>query len=352
MKTNTAKQMPMESRLDKRRSETKTYLDLPLSNRISDLINSEAGKFLKNALPHEIYQLVQQTLIQGTDSEFGQQLKTYLLGSDDNGTVSMINRMVDNNWKDPEVFKYIYRIDQPDTKFDNFYIQTTGAIAIHNRLTTLIRTLPRIVDSERKRQGLKEGQLLLIDNIGSGHALDTLGMLKENPELARKVHVRCIDPDQTTMNFAKAKVRELGLENSFEFIGKPVQNVPTRNAHMLLMIGMFCPVPTTIFKKSIDNLKIFCRPDGIIIFSTVQEKMLQDGPLLDMMMELQGWHMYFKTETEPDDIAREVGWIPEESFVDDYQFNKMTIARLPKKERGNVLRLIKRAASSVRCLLV
>jgi len=95
------------SRLDRRRKGTKTFLDISKEERLRDFRESEAGMFLRSTVPAEIRDLMKKVLLNGTDCPEAENLKRFFLLGEENGQpFSVINKMIDNDWKDPEPFKY------------------------------------------------------------------------------------------------------------------------------------------------------------------------------------------------------------------------------------------------------
>jgi len=119
---------------------------------------------------------------------------------------------------------------------------------------------------------------------------------------------------------------------------------------MILFIGMFCPVPTKICVLTLNFIKKHVKENGIVIFSTVQEKMLMGGPILDFIMWTYGWRMYFKADDEPGKMATSAGYKHEKrmDWEDDYGYNRMTVARKPKT---SFLRVISNTAKQIKLLL-
>jgi len=104
------------------------------------------------------------------------------------------------------------------------------------------------------------------------------------------------------------------------------------------------------FLLTLNFIKKHVKENGIVIFSTVQEKMLMGGPILDFIMWTYGWRMYFKADDEPGKMATSAGYKHEKrmDWEDDYGYNRMTVARKPKT---SFLRVISNTAKQIKLLL-
>ena len=318
----------------RKREGTKTFLDVPMELRKKDF-NSPSGKFFMKIFPEGIKECFQRAILKtGIESEDTFWWLRYVLAEDEKGEpVSPITQWVYDNPYNPRVFKYLYGEDDALSEMDKGFIFTPGASAIYDRLQSMIDRLPQIIRNERRRLKLKAKEKYVIYNIGSAYGLDTIYMMAENPELMDLVKIVHIDPDAKSLLCGQRYAKKLGIEKCFEFLPSKIEEANVDQAHMLLFIGMFCPVPT---KKCVLTLKFiskFLLEDGLAIFSTVQEKMLMDGPILDFIMWTCGWRMYFKSDQEPGQIARFAGLVHEDSmdWEDEPGHNRMTVARKPKR---------------------
>ncbi len=317
----------------RKREGTKTFLDVPMELRKKDF-DSLSGQFFMKTLPEGIRECFQRAILEtGIESEDTLWWLKYVLSEDEKGDpVSPITRWTYDNPYNPRSFKYLYGEEDALSEMDKGYIFTPGASAIYDRLQTVIDHLPQVIKNERKRLNLKENDKYIIYNIGSAYGLDTIYMMAENPELKDLVKIIHIDPDKKSLFCGQRYAKKLEVSQSFEFIPKKIEEANVGQAHMLLFVGMFCPVPT---KKCVLTLKFISRflvKNGIAIFSTVQEKMLMDGPILDFIMWASGWRMYFKSDQEPGQIARFAGLVHEKNmdWEDELGHNRMTVARKPK----------------------
>jgi SAM-dependent methyltransferase len=261
--------------------------------------------------------------------------------------VSSISQSVNVNPYNPYPFKFIYHEADVLSLLDSWYVNTIGARAIKNRLDILVNRLPKIIHEERRRLNICPNEKYIIYNLGSAYSLDTIYAVVNNPELKDLVRIFCVDPDKESLDYGKALAEKLGVSDCFEFIPKKMQDAELGQAHLIMFIGMFCVVPSKKIALIMSSIKKYVKKDGIVIFSTVQEKMLMDGPILDFTMWSCGWRMYFKTDDEPGRLAWQAGYIHERlmDFEDDFGHNRITVARRPRfsiaRAIGDAVKLIK-----------
>lgn len=311
---------------------TKTFLDLSVEEREKNLFQTPAGNYFQSILPPEVWGDVVTAITEtGIESMEAQRWVEYAnsFGKDGN-PVSPIAQLTTENPYNPEGFKYLYGEEDALTPMDIGYIMTSGAHAIDLRLQSIIENLPSVIKTERARLGLKTNEKYVIFNIGAGHCLDTVYALHFNPNLRDLVRVVCIDPDKDALGHGESLARKLGVQDNFEFISEKIENIKgLGKANLILFIGMFCPIPTKKCILTLNFVKKYLLEKGIIIFSTVQEKMLEEGALLDFIMWSYGWRMFFKADQEPGKIARMAGLSHEQSmdWEDELGYNRMTVAR-------------------------
>ena len=286
-------------------------------------LETPAAKYLLKTLPLEIREKLRKGfLLSGSRSKEARDVLEYLL------KYSTISRILTQETSSAETFEYLYFKRQVDNKVDEYFPRGQAAIGINQRLLALKSNLPNLIRDEIKRLNLLKGGKFIVFNVGSGPGHDMIEVLAENPDLLNRVHVFCIDPDDLMLEIGRHRVTELGISDSFTFIPKKCEEAEMVKAHMILMIGLLCPMKKTTCVKVLKNMIYFSRFGGLIVFSTVQKEMLIGDPLTDFIMRLAGWKMSYKNDSEPEEIARAAGWKPISRFFDSLGFNCMTVARL------------------------
>lgn len=315
----------------KPRVGTKTFMDLSSEDKKRDLFQTVAGRYFKKILPSIIWESVVRAILEtGIESVEAQRWVDYATSFSKEGKpISPIAQLTTENPYNPEGFKYLYGEEDALSQVDIGYILTTGAHAIDLRLQSIVKNLPNIVKTEREKLKLKKNEKYIIFNIGSGHCLDTVYAFCDNPELKDIAKVVCVDPDKEALRYGEKLSEKLGVRDSFTFIPDRIENTKLTKAHLILFIGMFCPVPTEKCIMTLNFVKEYLVDGGAIIFSTVQEKMLREGALLDFIMWSYGWRMFFKGDQEPGVIAKKAGLNHEKNmdWEDRLGYNRMTFAR-------------------------
>lgn len=240
---------------------------------------------------------------------------------------STISQIITENPSSAETFEYLYQKIPVDNEIDKFFIMTKAAVGIHQRLVALRNYLPGVIRREIARADFKNEDKFVIFNVGSGPGHDTIEILAENPDFRERVHVYCIDPDAKMLAVGEAKAKRLALEESFTFVPHNFGETDLGKAHMIVMIGLLCPMPEEKCIKILRKVSQFLHHSGVIVFSTVQKKMLREDPLCDFIMRLGGWCMDYKRNGQTLEIAKMADLNPIGSFFDSLGYNRVVIAR-------------------------
>jgi len=287
-----------------------SYTDVP--GREKALKNDEA-KTLLEKLPQEIREKFIGCFLDSS-CEHLQEVTDYFI---DNSEVTKVTKYSPGS---ASIFEYLYNRQSP-SEIDKYYMECKGGIATYNRLLALEEHLPHLI------KNIHNGHRILIDNVGSGPGRDMIGVLKRNPEIAKIVHVRNIDIDKSALDLGEKLVQELGLSDSFSFIAKPFNEIEPREADIILLIGILCPLKMRICRSILKGLRPYTRQGGHVVYSTAQTRMVEEDPLTDYIMRFTGFHLDYKTDKEAMDLASITGWKPIGQFFDEpYHYHCMTIA--------------------------
>lgn len=308
---------------------SKTFMDIPRNIRLKKLENLRTAD-LKMAVPPKIWKDIMRVYLDvGVESPEGKRVLEWICAH------SKISPAVAGRPSDAGPFQYIYRFEAPDTPLDEYYVRSNSATAIHLRMVALEDNLPGIIRREIKRQGLKPGEKFVILDVGSGpgDAIRKALRKKHHSDLAKRCLVHCVDPDEKSIRLGEKLAKKDGLSDCFRFHTMTMKQfskeVGLAGAHLMLVIGLLCPAKSEDCIQILSELRWHSRPDGLVIYSTVQEKMIMGDPFLDVFMRILGWHMDFKSEAEAKRIGLKAGWKPEDAFYDLMEYNRMTIARHP-----------------------
>jgi hypothetical protein len=157
-----------------------------------------------------------KSLQSGLESDDGKLFLSYLSEN------SKITQMVKRDTTSSLTFEYLYRKEPVTKEIDKYSPRGEAAMGIFERLQALKANLPEIIREDIKTQKIRRKYHVL--NIGSGPGHDIIETLQQNPDLAAKVQVTCLDPDGETLAIGKKRVEELGLIDSFTFIQEALKS--------------------------------------------------------------------------------------------------------------------------------
>ena len=238
-------------------------------------------------------------------------------------THAVIPKIVGDDSTSSKTFEWLYHKKTAQNPIDHYFTQSESGRQISKRLDALKKQLPVLITQEY------QGRRVLIDHVGSGPGYDLIETLEENRDLTDMVHARCIDPDMEALNIGQSVVESMGFSDHFSFVSKKFQKVSSREADIILLIGILCPLPMHVCRKILKGLVHYTRPGGIIVYSTAQYRMMRD-PLCDYIMRLFGWQMDHKTDEAAWNLAKTSSWEPLYQFFDQpFRHHCMTVARQP-----------------------
>lgn len=296
-------------------NKKKTYLDMP--DREKTLTSNEAKELL-SSFPKEIKSFFVECYLNSNYKKSDlESVKNYLLSNCE------MAKLIKAFPGSAEAFEYLYLEKKSKYPFDKFFLKSKAGHQVYQRLLSLDKHLLRILNQ------IGNTQKLIIDNIFSGPGRDMLRVVEQNPELKNKVNVRNIDVDKSAIAIGEKIARERGLDDIFSFVCKPYNEAQTRQADLIILVGVLCPLNLHVSESMLEKIKKFSKQGGYIVYSTVQYNLLRDDPLTDYLMRLVGWHMYYKSDKEAWDLAMQTGWEPIEQFFDEpLHHHCMTFARL------------------------
>ena len=283
-------------------------------------LQTPEGQFFLNSLSQEIAEKFKICYLNADiENQYAKDVLSYLSEN------SQIIRIVQRDRTSSLTFEYLYQKKPVEGQVDVYFPQGKAAQGIYQRLMALKTNLPNIIRREAEKKNLDEYKIL---NIGSGPSHEMIEILMENPDLAKVLHVTCVEPDGEAIRIGAQRVAELDLSDNFTFVQGKFQDFEGSGFDMLLLIGILCPISTRVSIKILKGLKNHLRPEGVTVFSTVQTIMGEEDPLTDFIMRLTGWCMDYKSDHEPYEIARAAGMEPISRFFDEFGYNCMTVARL------------------------
>jgi SAM-dependent methyltransferase len=298
---------------------TATFADV---KRREHFLKASEARYLLATLPPDIAGRLKRAFL-GADLD-GEDAEEALAFLAKNSTIA---RIISENPSSAETFEYLYQKVPVDNEIDKFFIMTRAAVGIHQRLVALRNYLPSFIRREISVAASRDGDKFVVFNVGSGPGHDTIEILEQNADLRERVRVYCIDPDAKMLAVGEAKARRLGVEESFTFVARKFGEVDLGKADMVILIGLLCPMPEGRCVETLRSGSQFLHDSGVVVFNTVQNRMLREDPLCDFLMRLAGWHMDYKRNGETLEIARMSGLKPIASFFDSLGYNRVVVAR-------------------------
>ena len=220
-----------------------------------------------------------------------------------------------------KVFEMLYT-KNVFTHIDNYYINSIAGNQIYKRMLALENNIPKYINDYFTNHNL------LIENIGSGAGREMVNVLKSNPNLISRVKIRNIDSDPEAIAISRFLADHNNLNNCFEHIPDKFENITKRNADIILLIGVLCPLSISLSKRIVSELHNFLKIGGLLIFSTALNKMCYDDPFLDFLMRFHGWNMSYKTVDESISIATDSGFELIDIFYDEpYHHHSMIVCK-------------------------
>lgn len=247
--------------------------------------------------------------------------------------ISALTRTVKARPSDALPFEQIYRRMPTSEGVDQYFVRSKGAIGIYLRHLALTDSLPHVLRKGIVDADLGSGEKFIVLNAGSGPSHEMIDILAAHRDLSRVIKVIAVDTDDASLEIGRKRVAELQLRDSFEFRQASFTEIPSACAHMILLIGILCPLPSSLCIQVLRQIASHCLARGTIVYSTVQDVMLQGDPLLDMFMRGLSWCMDYKTDVEADRIGLRAGWQIRNVFYDALNYNRMTIARMESAVR-------------------
>ncbi|MFC1789792.1 class I SAM-dependent methyltransferase [Patescibacteria group bacterium] len=287
-------------------------------------LETPQAKYLIDLLPPEIVAKLRLSfLVAGIEGEEGKELLNYFL------KISDFFKMVKDDSTSAKIFENLYHKQPTSNPFDKYFVMGKSAIGIFQRLLALKANLPSIIKNEISRIDMKKNDKFTIFNMGSGPGHDMIEVLEENQDLRKRVRVVCVDTDKEMLEVGKKRVEKNGLADLFTFVPEKIgeSDLDLEKSHLILLIGILCPMSKGFCTRILRAVNQFSRPDGLVLYSTVRNEMIEGDPLTDFLMRLAGWKMDYKTEEESLEIAKNANWEPIGHFYDSFKYNFMVVAR-------------------------
>ncbi len=236
---------------------------------------------------------------------------------------SKISKMLMSNPGTYEMLEAVYTEESGEGEVDKYLLSSVSAQALRNRLSAVITWLKRFFSASK-------GQKML--NLGSGTARDTLGAVAISPVQYQPSFVDCVDCDRGALRIAENIARMKEINRIFKFTHGNLTQLPYRDEIDLgLLIGILCGLEHRVCVALMRSVRKYFRSGGIVVASNVLQSMLEkDHTFAQILREIIGWKLVYKTPQEVEDIFEEAGYKWAGCFFDEpTRFHVMGIGIVP-----------------------
>ncbi len=235
---------------------------------------------------------------------------------------SFIARAIDQRPGSGLAYYYLYNKFAPSA-VDQYFCDCPAGDLTYNRLKAIQREIPDVL-----REKFVNQDKIVVYNVGSAQGYDMIEVLHRHSDLAEKCYVYNIDPDEVSLAQGWERIVQYGLEDCFELVPHPLQEMPRRDVDFIVASGIFCPKSmreSNIVMKRV--MMSHLREGGIIMYNATVGNMIIGDPLCDFIMRIGGWSMHYKTIQQTMAIAIDAGLEYISHFCDDGGYNCCVFAQ-------------------------
>ena len=170
-------------------------------------------------------------------------------------------------------------------------------------------------------------------NLGSGTARDVLDAVAVSPDWCQPSFVDCVDCNRKALRIAESlAISMAGIKSIFRFTHGNLTHLSYRNEMDLgLLIGILCGLEHRVCVALMRNVRKYFRSGAVVVASNVLQTMLeQDRTFAQILREIIGWNLVYKTPRELRDIFEKAGYRWAGVFFDEpTRFHAMGIGIVP-----------------------
>lgn len=209
---------------------------------------------------------------------------------------------------------------------DKYFFASKGGKAIHSRLIKVEEHLHLLIE-----EYLKKDKKVLVANLGGGLGRDIINVFSKHYKNNDNVRAINLDKDKNASKRGQRMAEIMGVLNKIEYVeGSFTRYKPKEKFDIILLVGVLCSLPPETCVWIINHVKPMLTKDGYIMASNATPKMIQDDPFTYFIMNIMGWSLIFKDESELKKIFDKAGLEWKKSFTDDYGFHNMAIGTKKK----------------------
>lgn len=221
---------------------------------------------------------------------------------------------------------------RPATPVDEYFCGSKAGRAIANRFDAVVAVTSELIAAQ-----LKEKEVVLVANLGSGPGRDTLRVLEQlDPKERARVRVVLLDNDQRALQEGAQAAKMLGMEGSFHFRYMDFAKATRRSADqieekfdIILLIGIVCPLSMRMSRNIVFRSSTLLNEEGVIVTSAAHKRMEEEDPFTDYIMRnLGGWSLEYKDEPGLQALLEETGFRDIRIHYDEpFHFHTIAVSR-------------------------
>ena len=230
---------------------------------------------------------------------------------------SVISAATASNCGTSIVTEFLYGgLDSPSS-IDNYFLHAKAGKAIKNRLITIEKELPDIIESYRNKGNV------LICNLGSGPGRDMIDVLATHYQNVSNIKVINIDRDEVALKRGRRMAKNKKIEHLIDFVGVNfLKYQPDQKFDIVLLVGILCSLEIDTCIDLLKIIKSLLKKDGCIITSSASKKMFREDFFTYYIMFLIGnWKLVFKDDEEVKYIYKKADYVLKKSFTDPDGFH-------------------------------
>jgi len=279
---------------DKALTKIFDYYRLPREEKVK-FLKDQGAKDILGVLPEKVAGIFKEGFLSGlpgSEIENWNKVASYFYNNS-----SMIREITE----DPGTFRMlekIYTRRELVTPLDYMLYYSLSADALRNRLNAVIRFTTAYL---RSKVHASTEQLLVL-NLGAGTGRDTIEVCRNDPLIAEKTDIHCIDLDSEALAVGVRIASSRGLGN-IRYFQKNITRLNYRKeADYGLLIGILCPLEFDHCVRLLKIMKRYFKPGAPVVAACVLDEMLKkDLFTAYILREIAGWNLCFR---KPEDVQR------------------------------------------------
>lgn len=217
------------------------------------------------------------------------------------------------------------------TEIDEWSLNTLPCLGVKDRFSQVKKQL-----YENVIGGLNNGKKsFAIANFGCGLGRDTIEIIRD-PEYGKHIKGFLIDTDKDVLRTSYELSRYYGIDDRVILVNKSMVELGKEFKEAFddgLIVGILCSQPPQQCKFIVRRIYPTLKEDAPLTISNASKIMGNGNPVTGFREAALGWDLYYKDESDLDEIASTGGrFHTDKAFYDKYGQNVMIKCR---KKQGN-----------------